>query len=488
MISIENLTFSYEEGKPILKNINMHINKGNIIVLAGRSGCGKTTLLKLLNGLIPHFMNGIMEGNVTINGKDIQSLTFKDISLYTGTVFQNPKSQFFCMNTTNELAFESENSGMNPDLIKENIMQCTEKMCINHLLNKNLTELTGGQKQMIACASVSIFSHDIIILDEPTANLDVQSIHKIKALITLWKEQGKTIIVAEHRLHYLIDLLDELIILEEGAVKWHFNQADIQKMSNERFNAIGLRSPWSMILEPGYYTENSSESYIEIENIKFKYKHDENDVLNIPKIKLPIGKVTALIGNNGCGKSTLANYLAGLEKDKPPKAYYKKKKIKLEKEIFMVFQDVNNQLSADTVLNEWKTCSKKCKDFENEAKRLLKKLNLEDVKEMNPQCLSGGEKQRVAIGEGVLSQSKLLILDEPTSGLDFINMIHIVKVIKALIENKHITVLLITHDYEFLSRLADEVIVLKNGRVYDQYELNQHTLASVNHYFKGSDF
>ncbi|AYU54414.1 ABC transporter ATP-binding protein [Staphylococcus debuckii] len=488
MIKLNNVNFSYQEDKKILKNINLLIESGKVIVLAGKSGCGKTTLLKILNGLIPHFVPGTIEGEVTINEKDIRELTFSDISMITGTVFQNPKAQFFCMNSTNELAFESENNGVDPELIKEQIKKCSEKMNISHLLNKDISKLSGGQKQIIACASISILSHDVILLDEPTANLDIQAIQKIKELIAVWKSEGKTIIVAEHRLSYLINLLDELIILENGEITDILNHNEVATMTNKQFNEVGLRSPWAPMLTIDDNEKNHSNDYIEFENIKFKYKYAEDSILDIPFLKIPKGKVTALIGNNGCGKSTLAKYLAGLEKNYFHKFFFLNNKILMSKEVFMVFQDVNNQLSANTVLSEWEICSKKCRDFERESTQLLKELNLEINQEMNPQNLSGGEKQRVAIGEGVIAQSEILILDEPTSGLDYFNMIRIVEVIKKLMKKKKFTVLLITHDYDFLLRLANEVVVLENGRVSDQFELNNNSLSKSTLYFKGSEF
>lgn len=208
MIELQDITFRYKDSEQenSLQNINLSIPTGEVVLLCGKSGCGKTTITRLLNGLVPHFYEGNLSGKVLINGRNIAEQPIHETARMVGSVFQNPRSQFFNIDSTSEVVFGCENMGVAVPKIEELLSQTAHTFHIENLLGRNLFQLSGGEKQKIACASVSMAEPDIFVLDEPTSNLDWESIKNLKDIISVWKKQGKTIVIAEHRLSYLKEI------------------------------------------------------------------------------------------------------------------------------------------------------------------------------------------------------------------------------------------------------------------------------------------
>lgn len=246
MIELKNVSYQYEGEalKSSLQDINLTINSGEIVVLCGASGCGKTTLTRILNGLIPHFYEGKLSGSVTVNGQVPQRLTIQEISKTVGSVFQNPRAQFFCTNTTSELAFACENAGISKETIIRRIERVNSHLNFSNLLDRNIFKLSGGEKQKIACGSVSVAENEIYVLDEPSSNLDLRAILDLKKQLLLWKNLGKTVVIAEHRLHYLKDIVDRIIYLREGKIEQEFSKEEIREISSSYLQRLGLRSIW----------------------------------------------------------------------------------------------------------------------------------------------------------------------------------------------------------------------------------------------------
>ena len=199
MVEIKNVNFRYKgTDESGLHDFSLTINDGEVVLLCGASGCGKTTVGRLINGLIPHYYKGELTGSVLVNGMEIDKTELYELAGVVGTVFQNPRSQFFAIDTDGEITFGAENISMPPDAIISRKNDVSSEMHIEKLLGRSIFELSGGEKQIIACASVSVLSPDIIVLDEPSSNLDTEAIEKLKEILIQWKSQGKTIIIAEH--------------------------------------------------------------------------------------------------------------------------------------------------------------------------------------------------------------------------------------------------------------------------------------------------
>ena len=472
MIELKNVNFQYntEEASGGLHEINLVIPNGEVVLLCGQSGCGKTTLTRLINGLIPNYYNGRLSGDVMIDSRNLSKLSLYEISKFVGSVFQNPRTQFFNVDSTSELAFACENQGLPENKIVNSIFETATMFNINHLLGKNIFNLSGGEKQKIACASVSVSSPSIIVLDEPSSNLDTHSTDDLRKMISIWKSQGKTIVIAEHRLYYLSGLFDRVIYMENGRIQKEYISTDIEKLSMSEQIEMGLR-PFELKLFPLSVKNMKREDEILFSNFFFSYTNRDK-ALQVPSLSLPASNVIAIIGNNGAGKSTFARCICGLEKrckgiiTISSKALNRKQRISY---CYMVMQDVNHQLFAESIYEELILSMKNPNEAEIDL--ILNKLELLQFKEKHPASLSGGQKQRVAIASALASQREIIIFDEPTSGLDLLHMRDVAKELTDLSQIGK-TVLVVTHDYELIASCCTYILHLENGMVKEQYPLD----------------
>lgn len=459
MLELNHVSFSYGE-EPVLKDVSLHIGRGETVLLCGESGCGKTTVTRLINGLIPHYYPGTLTGTVTVAGKAPAAAPLYELADTVGSVFQNPKSQFFNVDTTSELAFACENMGMDPEIIRSRMAKAAEALCLEPLLGRSIFNLSGGEKQKIACGGVSMLSPDVVVLDEPTSNLDIPGIHMLRSVMEYWKSQGKTVVIAEHRLWFLRDLADRVMYLQNGELKEEFTGAEFFSQEEEFYRQRGLRSPRN--LAPEFETPPSGGDRLILDKLFFSYKNGR-EALHIPHLELPAGQVTALVGPNGAGKSTLVGCLCGLnKKDKSTltfegKTYKRKQRMQL---CFPVMQDVNHQLFTESVLDEV-LLSMEDED-ETSALEILRTMDLEALRDSHPMALSGGQKQRLAVACALASERKVLILDEPTSGLDLRHMEQVAALIRRL-KDAGKTILVVTHDAELIRLCCDGALALENG-------------------------
>ena len=234
MIRIDHVTFSYgeeNENAGGVHDINLTVEDGQCVVLCGESGSGKTTITRLINGLIPHYYEGKMNGEVWVNGAKVSEQPLYDTAKTVGSVFQNPRSQFFNVDTTSEITFGCENLGQPEQSIRERLDKTIRDFRLEKLMGRNIFHLSGGEKQKIACAGVSIMEPDVLVMDEPSSNLDASSILDLRAILAFWKSQGKTIIVSEHRLYYLRGLADRFIYITGGKVEKDYSAAEFESLT-----------------------------------------------------------------------------------------------------------------------------------------------------------------------------------------------------------------------------------------------------------------
>ena len=315
MIRIDHVTFSYgeeNENAGGVHDINLTVEDGQCVVLCGESGSGKTTITRLINGLIPHYYEGKMNGEVWVNGAKVSEQSLYDTAKTVGSVFQNPRSQFFNVDTTSEITFGCENLGQPEQSIWERLDKTIRDFRLEKLMGRNIFHLSGGEKQKIACAGVSIMEPDVLVMDEPSSNLDASSILDLRAILAFWKSQGKTIIVSEHRLYYLHGLADRFIYITGGKVEKDYSAEEFESLTEQQRAKLGLRTFILEDLLPPKALPQAGQQ-MELRNFCFAYKN-EPETLHIRESKIPANRIVGIIGNNGAGKSTFSRCFCGLEK------------------------------------------------------------------------------------------------------------------------------------------------------------------------------
>jgi energy-coupling factor transporter ATP-binding protein EcfA2 len=484
MIELNNVSFSYGRTAPKngLHEINLTIRQGEVILLCGESGCGKTTLTRLINGLIPHYYEGVITGEVLINGRAVRKLPLYETAIMVGSVFQNPRSQFFNVDTTSELAFACENQGLPVAEISKRVMETARDLKIEVLLDRSIFQLSGGEKQKIACASVAASQPDVYVLDEPTANLDLTTIEELRRLIKFWKDQGKTIIIAEHRLYFLRELADRVLYLKDGRIVNEFTMGQLTMLAGEDVAKLGLRPLCLEKLAWKRQIEFTEAEDLRLTGLVFTYRN-RVAALAVDSLTMPRGGVIAVIGNNGAGKSTFARCLCGLERGCRVKLLMDGRVYRrsgLLKQCYLVMQDVNHQLFTESVLDE--ILLGMAKPDPAKAETILAALDLLPLKDRHPMSLSGGQKQRVAIAGAVATGREVIVFDEPTSGLDLRHMEEVSRTLRQL-QQMGKTLLIISHDIELILNCCTHVLHLENGSVVGNYSLDCEGAVKVRSFF-----
>ncbi|PIE21649.1 MAG: hypothetical protein CSA64_01015 [Arachnia propionica] len=469
-VKFDDVSFAYqvaslaaaeaEYGAPILSDFQHVFEPGTLTLIVGPSGSGKSTALRLINGLIPHINSGKVNGKVTVAGLDVATSELAELGQRTATVFQNPRNQFFAATVGEELAFARQQAGEPREEIMARVQQVAERIGLAGWLHRSLHQLSGGELQRVACGTMLTSPADIFLFDEPTSNLSGEAVEDIAEIIRQMKADGATIIVAEHRLYFLRDLVDTVITVDKGRISRVWPAQEFYALSDQRRRELGLRILTPPQLSPTHQQSASdADEGLELRNVRFSY--GSRRILDIDRLSFPAGQVTALLGANGIGKTTLCRVITGLAqaerggtiswRGKPQSA---KQRLAMSS---LVMQDVHRQLFAASVREEVTTGTKSRSDVD--VAQILAQLDLSEHAEDHPMSLSGGQKQRLVIASAVADKANVVIFDEPTSGVDYRHLTQITERVREVAAGGA-AVIVVSHDLEFVNECADRVVWL----------------------------
>lgn len=469
-IEINGLNFAYSAGgEKVLDNLNLVVQSGEIISILGSSGSGKSTFLFCLNGIIPKLISGVMSGNVKIYGKNVNDFSVSDLSSDMQIMFQNPETQFFTFNVKDEISFGLENKGCDEARIKKEIENVSKLLNIPHLLDRSVEELSSGEKQLVILASLIAMRPKILVLDEPTANLDPIRTKKLKEILKKINEQYQTtIIIVEHDLDF-VDISHRTLFIKDGQMKEYGGELNKDYIPKCRPKII-------------------HDAILEIKNLHYKY--EKREILRGIDLEVRKGEILGIVGPNGSGKSTLAQNIIGLLKPTGGDIVFKNKNIVklpvnlIAKSIGYMFQNPDYTLFENTVLDEVKFGAKNVgldeKETEKEASQTLENFNLSAFKNTDPDNLSVGQKRRVNIASLLLMKPEILILDEPDTGLDRINSVKL-KEMLCLTNEKGLTMIVISHNLNLIKSLCNRIIFIDKGKVVDDNPYLELLKSNVSH-------
>lgn len=422
MIDFE-FEFQYAEEKtPALRQTGGSIPKGRCIVLCGGSGCGKSTLLRSINGLIPQFYEGELKGFCRLNGRDTAGLSIGEIGELAASVFQDPRSQFFTVNSSNEVAFGLENHGMPQEKIRRRVDEAFSVFHLERLKNRNVYELSSGERQLISILSAWALDTDIFLLDEPTANLDFAATQQLKNILLALKAQGKTLLLSEHRLYYLAGIADEYWVMAGGEIKEKYTADEAKALSQERLHELSLRTlDLDKIDVPERAQLPEAPTALSVSNIRYTYAKGADPILTGLSFSVREHEIVGLVGANGCGKTTIGKLIAGLYKPSggTVSLFGKTQNLRqLQKQVLFIMQEAEFQFFTNSVLHELQYGHTVTPEFEERTENLLKSMGMWECRDRHPFSLSGGQMQKLTLMMAYLSDKPVIVLDEPTAGQD----------------------------------------------------------------------
>ena len=476
MLEVTGLTVRYGT-RLALDDVSFCVETGEMVLLSGPSGCGKSTLARCLVGLIPHSSTaeGVqMSGSVCVAGLDTRKHTIPQLTSHIGLVFQNPATQLFCLTVGEEVTFGPRNLGLSGDEVADRGRFALEATGIRHLRERAVNTLSTGEKQRLAIASVLAMRPRILVLDEPTSNLDLKGTRAVLNTIRqLQQEQGMTVLVIEHRLHDMGRIADRMLVMDKGRIVADDEPGNI--LSQKQFMAqVGIRYAWHVLeddwsaLVPGDLVVNGGRSdtpLVELHGVEAGY--GRNVVLKGVDLSIGSGEFVALVGDNGSGKTTVAKVLAGLLRPKRGQMLWHGRvgKPQAGEDVGLLLQNPLSQLFCDSVEDEVAFGPRNFgSGSEQSFAEALQATNLEGLRSRQPYALSSGQQQRTALAAILSLRPELLILDEPTMGQDWNHLSRFMDFL-AQINGQGTSVLLITHDYKLVCRYAQRVLVLQGGRI-----------------------
>lgn len=515
-IVLENVSFSYRGSNTVLRDVNLKIPRGEFFGIVGPTGAGKTTLLYAISGVIPHYYSGTLRGRVVTCGLDTSKHTLNEISRKANLVMQDPESQLFNLHVTEELRWGLENLGVSNNEIDERVNQVAKFMRIDNLKDRATFNLSGGEKQKVAIASIYALEPEVILLDEPTSELDSQGSDLVFEVIRkLTSKKGTTVIMVEHKVEQLAEFADRIALMNDGKILTVSEPREF--FVNDALHEVGIDPP--QIVELGHRLKsrlpvsripltlaeavqayggfprnyNGSDNYahskrtktkdssskpiIEIVDLELTYPPPhEHTALKDINLTIDRGEFTALIGHNGSGKTTLAKCIVGLLKPTRGRVYVNgidNRNISLSRmaqTVGFVFQNPNHQIFNDTVWSEitcgLKNLKKPSNYIKQRGEEVLKLMDLERYRDVHPFRLGEGAKQRVAVASILAMNPELLIVDEPTTGHSPRESMMVCKLLQSL-NKEGMTILMVTHSMPLVAEYATRVVVLADGRIVD---------------------
>lgn len=504
ILTIDDVSFHYpNEKQAVLQHINVEIEQGEFVVLMGQSGCGKSTLLRhLKRELQPH---GTKSGSILYKGRALESLDDEIAASEIGYVLQNPENQIVTDKVWHELAFGLENLGLDTQTIRRRVAEMANFFGIQKWFRQKTTELSGGQKQLLNLASVMVMQPKVLLLDEPTSQLDpIAAMEFIQTLHRLNEELGITIILIEHRLEEVLPIADRAIVMDSGEIIFNGppkqvltglpkNHAMItalpsatkifhllhgegeapltiregQQWLGQEVMATGLEIPNEVGL-------NNEPFVLEAKDIAFRYEKNATDVLHSFNFAVRKGELFTIIGGNGTGKSTALSILAGLQKPYRGDVLLHGQKLKkynnkelYQKYLTMLPQDPKTLFVEKTAKQELSTMAATLKLPDSKVEEISTLLKLSDVLERHPYDLSGGEQQKLALAKLLLVEPEILLLDEPTKGIDAHAKEELAGILQAL-QQQGMTIVMVTHDIEFSAKTSSRCALFFDGNLVSE--------------------
>ncbi len=500
---IENLTFSYPLAqKKALEQVSFSVEPGEFLLLCGKSGCGKSTLLRHLKTVLtPH---GQRNGQILYNGRRLEDVDFRTQSSEIGFVMQNPENQIVTDKVWHELAFGLESLGLSSETIRLRVAEMANFFGIQTWFHKSVTELSGGQKQLLNLAAVMAMHPEVLILDEPTSQLDpIAAAEFLETVKKINREIGTTVILSEHRLEEVFPLSDRVLVIEEGRIAAYGSPEKAARQLREvrssmvkalpapiRIHAeLQSQAPCPITVRDGRrflereYPEKrgvllpekempETLAVLELREIWFRYQKDGGDVLRDLSLKVPSGRLCAIVGGNGAGKSTMLSVLCGIRKPYRGKVLYGgrpcKEKPIAEKEICMLPQDPQTLFVKKTVRLDLEETLAERRISKEKREELLQYVTgvteISPFLDRHPYDLSGGEQQRTALAKVLLLEPEILLLDEPTKGMDAPYKEQFAAILKKLLVQGK-TIVMVSHDVEFCAEYADICAMLFDGSI-----------------------
>jgi energy-coupling factor transporter ATP-binding protein EcfA2 len=482
MIEVTDLTVHYGK-QPALESISFTVGRGEFVLLSGPSGCGKSTLARSLNGLIPHTSSAKMAGRVVVDGLETAAHSLPELAAHVGLVFQNPATQLFNATVEEEIAFAPRNLGLPAEEVAARVAFALDATAISPLRGRAIRTLSSGEQQRVAIASVLALRPQVLVLDEPTSNLDWRGVEQVMSTLARLHQQGLTILVIEHRLHAVVPLARRVLLMQGGRIVADGQPEDVFADPLTSPPQVGgteggrLRYPWrSADLQSAICSLQATlpppgaHPLVAIQGLEAGY--GRRTVLQGLDLALYPGEFAALVGDNGAGKSTLARVLAGLLRPRRGKITWNEKlrRLPLGRRVGFLFQNPLDQLVCDTVEEEVAFGPRNLgARSETLAQRervetTLAVAGLTALRHRRSAALSVGEQQRTALAAALSTDPRLLILDEPTMGQDWAHLSHLMESLIQLNHNGQ-AILLITHDDKLVCRYARRIILLEEGRI-----------------------